>query len=268
MASDIASLREYGLGKTQRRDAWWAGPLATALVLGAFVVYSTFRAAYNADYQLGHGTDVLSDHAYLLSPFYSPLLALPWLPAWLSPAFLILWAPGGFRLTCYYYRKAYYRSFFLDPPGCAVGEPRKKYHGETRLLLFQNLHRYFLYLALVFLVLLTIDVIHACLWPTETGGPTFGVSVGTLVLAANTTLLTLYTLSCHSLRHLVGGNIDCFSCVALGQTRYKLWKGASALNKNHMLWAWASLFMVGFADFYVWMTATGRITDAELFVFR
>ena len=149
------------------------------------------------------------------------------MPAWISPAFLILWAPGGFRVTCYYYRKAYYRAFFLDPPACAVGEPRKSYRGETRLLLFQNLHRYFLYLALIFLVLLAIDVVHACLWPTADGGLTFGISVGTLVLAANVTLLTLYTFSCHSLRHLVGGNVDCFSCVALGQARYKLWKGAS-----------------------------------------
>ena len=93
-------------------------------------------------------------------------------------------------------------------------------------MLFQNLHRYFLYLALVFLVLLAIDVVHACIWPTAAGGQTFGVSVGTLVLAANVTLLSLYTFSCHSLRHLVGGNVDCFSCVALGQARYKLWKGA------------------------------------------
>ena len=77
MASDVATVREYGLGKTERRDAWWAGPLATALVLGGFIVYSTFRAAYNAEYQLGHGTAVLPTHAYLLSPFYSPLLVLP-----------------------------------------------------------------------------------------------------------------------------------------------------------------------------------------------
>lgn len=268
MASEIVSRREYVFGRTQRRDAWWAGPLATALVLGGFIVYATFRAAYNADYQLGVGTGALPQHAYLLSPFYSPLLVIPWLPAWLSPALLILWAPGGFRLTCYYYRKAYYRTFFLDPPGCAVGEPRKNYHGETKLLLFQNAHRYFLYLALAFLVILAIDVIHACLWPTESGSWTFGVSVGTLVLAANTTLLTLYTFSCHSLRHLIGGNVDCFSCVALGQARYKMWRGASILNQNHMVWAWASLFSVGLADFYVWMAASGRIKDVELFVFR
>ena len=268
MASDIASPREYGLGRTERRDAWWAGPLATALTLGGFILYSTFRVFYNAEYQAGHGTGVLEDHAYLLSPFYSPLIILPWMPAWISPAIFILWMPGGFRLTCYYYRKAYYRAFFLDPPGCSVGEPPRDYRGETGLLWFQNIHRYFLYVALIFLVILTIDVVHAALWPTATGGLTFGVSVGTLVLAANTTLLSLYTFSCHSLRHLVGGNVDCFSCVKFGQARRKLWKGASALNRNHMLWAWTSLFMVAFADFYVWMVAAGRISDPVLFVMR
>ena len=49
--------RSPPLGATQRVDAWWAGPVATALGLGAFVVYATFRAFYNADYQLGIGTD-------------------------------------------------------------------------------------------------------------------------------------------------------------------------------------------------------------------
>ena len=186
------------------------------------------RAIYNAGLSGGRGRD----SAYLLSPFYSPLIVLPWLPAWISPAFLILWAPGGFRVTCYYYRKAYYRAFFLDPPACAVGEARGHgYRGETRLFLFQNLHRYFLYLALIFLVLLAIDVVHACIWPTADGsGHTFGLSVATLVLAANVTLLSLYTFSCHSLRHLVGGNVDCFSCVALGKVRYQAWTWASALN--------------------------------------
>jgi hypothetical protein len=255
----VHATRPSQLGRTERRDTWWVGPLLTALGLGAFVVYATFRAFYNADYLVDR-----PDSAYLLSPFYSPLIVLPFLPSWISPALLILWAPGGFRLTCYYYRKAYYRAFFLDPPACAVGEARGHgYRGETRLLLFQNLHRYFLYFALVFLVILAIDVVHACLWPTESG-TTFGVSIGTLVLAANVTLLGLYTMGCHSLRHLAGGNVDCFSCVAFGRARYKLWKGASVLNAQHMLWAWTSLFMVGFADFYVWMVASGRIEDMRL----
>jgi hypothetical protein len=265
MAAGTQTAGADGLGVTQRRDAWWVGPLATALGLGGFGIYATLRAIYNAEYQAGHGTDALPQHAYLLSPFYSPLIVLPWLPAWISPALLILWAPGGFRVTCYYYRKAYYRAFFLDPPACAVGEARGKgYRGETRLFLFQNLHRYFLYLALIFLVLLAIDVVHSCLWPVAGGGFTFGVSFATLVLAVNVTLLSLYTFSCHSLRHLVGGNVDCFSCVALGNVRYRAWTWSSALNKHHMLFAWLSLFSVGFADFYVWMVASGRISDIRL----
>src|SRR6476659_4633739 len=123
MATDAVTLREHGFAETQRRDVWWAGPLVTALVLGGFVVYTTFRIFQNAHYVVGHDTDVLPEHSYMLSPMYSPLLLLPdWVPKWISPAMLILWMPGGFRLTCYYYRKAYYRAFFLDPVACAVGE--------------------------------------------------------------------------------------------------------------------------------------------------
>ena len=130
-----------GFGVTERRDRWWVGPLATAIGLGAFGVYATFRAVYNAEYQLGVGTGRMEGHSHLLSPFYSPLIVLPFMPSWFSPAFLILWAPGGFRLTCYYYRKAYYRAFLLDPVACAVGEPRNEYSGERKLFLFQNLHQ-------------------------------------------------------------------------------------------------------------------------------
>lgn len=266
---------EQGFAATSRKDNWWVGPLLTGLGLGSFVIYSTCRALYNGLYQVGPGTGLLEEHSHLLSPFYSPLLTglIPEAMAWLSPAFLILWAPGGFRVTCYYYRKAYYRAFFLDPVGCTVGEPssfcgfkrQMSYKGETRLLLFQNLHRFFLYFALLFLVLLGLDTIYACLWPDGDGGHSFGVSVGTLVLALNTTLLTLYTFSCHSLRHLVGGRLDCFSRATAGEARYKAWSFVSRLNKHHMLWAWTSLFGVGFADFYIWMVASGRITDLRLF---
>ena len=268
LAPTIGPAAAGGFGATERRDGWWVGPLATGLGLGAFVVYATFRAFSNADYRLGMGTGVLQDHAYLLSPFYSPLIVLPASLAWISPAVLILWAPGGFRVTCYYYRKAYYRAFFLDPVGCAVGEPSrfcgmrrgKEYRGESRLLLFQNLHRYFLYLALVFLVILALDVVHSCRWPDG-----FGVSIGTLVLAVNTALLAIYTASCHSFRHLVGGRCDRFGSGSAGQLRYRAWAWISALNARHMLLAWASLFSVAFADFYVWMVAAGRISDLRLF---
>jgi hypothetical protein len=263
-----AAPREFGFGETERRDMWWAGPLVTALVLGGFVVYTTFRIFQNAYYDFGHGSidNPSPEHSYLLSPMYSPLLVLPdWVPDWVSPAMLILWMPGGFRLTCYYYRKAYYRAFMLDPPACAVGEPRNQYAGETRLLVFQNIHRYFLYIALVFIAIFGYDAIHSFIWPTAGGGRTFGVSVGSLVLTIGTVLLAMYTFSCHSLRHLVGGNVDCFSCVRGGQARYKLWRGTTRLNEHHMFWAWTSLFGVTLADVYVLLVATGTITDVRLF---
>lgn len=265
MATDAVSLREHGFAETQRRDAWWAGPLVTALVLGSFVVYTTFRMFQNAYFQYGHGTETLPEYANFLSPMYSPLLVLPeWVPRWVSPAMLILWMPGGFRLTCYYYRKAYYRAFFLDPVACAVGEPRDQYAGETRLLLFQNIHRYFMYIAIIFIFILGYDAAHTFFWPSGDGFR-FGMSVGSIVLSAAVITLALYTFGCHSLRHLVGGNVDCFSCVRGGQARYKAWRGITQLNDHHMFWAWVSLFGVTFADLYVWMVASGRWTDLRFF---
>lgn len=242
-------------GDTDRRDLWWLPPISIFLGLSAFIVYSTFRVFYNADYVVDNETS-----AYLLSPLYSPLIIIPWLPSWISPAMLVLWAPGGFRLTCYYYRKAYYRSFALDPAACSVSERKKNYVGETRLLLIQNIHRYFLYLALVFIVILSIDFVHSVMWPEG-----FGMSVGSLVILGTVVLLGLYTFSCHSLRHLVGGKIDCYSCVAFGQARHKAWKGVTKLNKKHMYWAWTSLFMVAFADLYIWLVSSGTITDFRIF---
>ena len=239
-------------GTTDRRDAWWLGPLVTLVVLSAFVVYATARALVNDDYQVGE----------LLSPFYSPNLA-EWtpLPSWLSPALVILWAPAGFRLTCYYYRKAYYRAFTQHPPACAVAEGKRgEYCGESRFpLILQNLHRYLLYFALLFLVFLWHDVWKA-LWP----GGRFGITAGTLVLLANTSLLTFYTLSCHSFRHLVGGKLDCFSCGGLVRIRHRGWRGVTRLNEHHMFFAWTSLVAVMTADFYVWMVASGRISNWSL----
>lgn len=260
MGTEVAPLgRQRQFGATARRDAWWAGPLATGLGLGTFVVYTTFRVFYNQDYMVDTATS-----AHILSPMYSPLFIWDGMPSWLSPAMFILWAPGGFRLTCYYYRKAYYRAFFLDPAACAVGEPRNSYLGETRLLIFQNLHRYFLFLAIGFIAVLSYDVMLACIWPTEGGGHTFGISVATLVLAVAVGALAVYTFSCHSFRHLIGGKVDCFSCVKFGNVRYHAWTKISLLNEHHMTWAWISLILVGLADLYVWMIASGTIPDFRI----
>jgi hypothetical protein len=239
-----------GLFQTNRKDSWWVGPLVTALVLGGFSVYATWAAAQNADYR----------HGPYLSPFYSPLFQPSWLPAWLSPAFLILGGPLGFRATCYYYRKAYYRAFFLDPPACAVGERHKDYKGETAFpFIIQNLHRFFFYVACVFAAVLTYDAIISYNFDGA-----FGIGVGSLVLTVNAVLISAYTLSCHSCRHAVGGNVNCFSKVPGGEARYWLWRGVSRLNRNHMLFAWLSLFSVALADVYVRLCARGVITDLRI----
>ncbi len=80
MASDVAASHEYGLGRTDRRDSWWAGPLATAIGLRAFVVYSTFRACYNGEYEFGQGAHVPGDPAHakerVVDEFYDPVKKL------------------------------------------------------------------------------------------------------------------------------------------------------------------------------------------------
>ncbi len=249
MAESRTALRQRGFGATMRRDAWWLEIIPVIVVLGGFGIYATLRAFENAYYEWGP----------YLSPFYSPLIKTSWWP--LSPALLILWAPLGFRATCYYYRKAYYRAFFLDPPACSVGESRShKYRGESGFpLILQNVHRYFLYVALIFLVILWYDAIHAFWFDGR-----FGIGVGSLVLLGNIVLLSLYTFSCHSLRHIVGGNLDCFSCAVAGGPRHAAWRGASFLNEHHMLFAWMSLVSVGLADLYIRLVATGSITDLRL----
>jgi hypothetical protein len=233
------------------------------LGLSAFIVYSTWAAFQGEHYSFGS----------YLSPFYSPeifgdsphsvLGPKPgWWPSWLlfSPALLILWAPGGFRLTCYYYRGAYYKAFWADPPSCTVGEPRNSYRGENSLpLIVHNIHRYFLYLALVFLVILAHDAWKAMWFENPaTGAVTFGIGVGTLVLTINPILLGGYTLGCHSLRHLIGGGIDRLSEKPLRQGSYNC---VSCLNRRHMLWAWMSLFWVAFSDIYVRMCSMGVWSD-------
>ena len=257
------SLPQRSFGQTQRKGLWWLTPVLVFLGLSTFIVYSTWAAFQGANYHFGR----------YLSPFYSPEIfgnsphswfgpKPGWWPTWapFSPALLILWAPGGFRFTCYYYRGAYYKAFWADPPSCAVGEPRKSYLGENSLpLILQNIHRYFLYLALVFLVLLATDVWHA-LWFADsvTGQLHFGIGVGTLVLAVNVCLLSCYALGCHSLRHLIGGGRDTLSN---SPACHKAYNCVSCLNRRHMLWAWCSLFSVGFADLYVRLCAMHIWTD-------
>jgi hypothetical protein len=246
--------------KTLRTDRWWLQPLITVVVLVLFIAYSTFRAFEEAHYFF----------APYISPFYSPCIVdscqgetFPKLfdgPTFISPALYILIVPLGFRLTCYYYRKAYYRSFWMSPPACAVAEPHAKYTGETRLpLLGNNIHRYFFYLGLVFNVILTYDAVvafrnHEDEW--------FHMGLGTLILVVNAALLWLYSLSCHSCRHIMGGRLTHFS---KHPVRYRFWTFTSKLNHHHMKFAWVSLVWVAFTDFYIRQLATGAFTDLRFF---
>lgn len=251
---DVPLVRSQ-FAQTARGDAWWVQPVAVFLGLATFIVYSTWAAMQGQNYRFGP----------YLSPFYSPeLFGDPvrswfglrplWIPAWVTAAMVILWAPGGFRVTCYYYRGAYYKAFWADPPACTVGEPRKKYLGERSFpLILQNIHRYFLYLALVFLVLLAHDVWNALWFDGH-----FGIGVGTLVLLVNVVLLTCYVFGCHSLRHLIGGFQD---RLASSPVRKRTYDCASCFNARHMMFAWLSLFSVGFADLYVRLCAMGIWRD-------
>ncbi len=245
---------------TLREDRWWVQPVVTVTVLTAFVAYSTWAAFVNKNYYAGAGL-----HRNLISPFYSPCLTESCVPGshpgfvitwWtISPALLILIFPLGFRLTCYYYRKAYYRSFWMAPPACAVSDAHGSYTGESRFpLVLQNIHRYFFVILLIFNTILSIDAVEAFRQP----GAGIGVSIGTVVLVANAVLLWLYSLSCHACRHLCGGGVKQFSKAPL---RHRMWKALSPLNSHHMLFAWMSLVFVGFTDLYVRLVASGTITD-------
>lgn len=260
-------LERRGFGETFRRDAWWLPNIPTVIILSAFVVYATWAAFQGEHYTYGP----------YLSPFYSPELfgSSPhavfgprpaWWPSWLvfSPALLILPFPALFRFTCYYYRGAYYKAFWQDPPACAVGEPRTSYWGEKKgPLVLQNVHRYFLYIALLFLVVLSYDAIKG-FWFTNpaTGQGEFGIGVGSLLLVLNVVLLAGYTLGCHAFRHVVGGKLDQLS---LHRARTGLYDLATKLNIDHMKWAWASLITVGLVDVYVRLCSMGVITDLRLF---
>jgi hypothetical protein len=255
--TDAAGGRAQISARTLRTDRWWLPPLLNFAGLAAWVAYATVRAFQQDNYYV-------AEYEYL-TPFYSPCFSvgcvpeashfgqiLPdvwWLPyAALTLPFLLL-----FRLTCYYYRKAYYRAFWLSPPACAVAEPHKKYTGETRFpLLGQNLHRYFFYAAALISVINTYDMILSF---------TSGVGLGSIILLINVVALWAYTISCHSCRSIVGGRINNFS---QHPARYKAWLYVSKLNAKHMQLAWLTLGTLAFTDFYIMAVAAGWISDLRI----
>jgi hypothetical protein len=257
-------LRRFG--ETERRDWWWIEPIIVVIVFSSFLGYGTWAAVQNEHFEYGP----------YLSPFYSPLLWGESMHAWFGPrpdwfpaavfypALLILPFPGLFRFTCYYYRGAYYKAFWQDPTSCAVGEPRgTSYWGERWFpLILQNVHRYFAYAAIVFVVILSYDV-WLGMWFADpaTGQREFGIGVGTLVMLVNVLLIASYTFGCHSLRHLFGGRRDEISKAPISHTCYNC---STALNKRHMQFAWLSLFSVGLTDVYIRLCSVGILTDMRI----
>ena len=244
--------------KTLRTDRWWLAPLLTVLGLTAWVAYATIRVFMQKWYFV--------PQFHYLTPFYSPCVSKGCVPeaaefgrflpatilipfAAISLPFLLL-----FRLTCYYYRRAYYRSFWLSPPACAVPDGHKKYTGETRFpLIFQNAHRYAFYAALLISLVNTWDAIRAFHSPQG-----FGFGLGNVVLVANVVLLWAYTISCHSCRHIVGGRLKHFSRHPM---RYRAWMLVSKLNAKHMQLAWITLGTLALTDAYVMVVSAGWFHD-------
>jgi hypothetical protein len=240
-------------GATMRRDRWWVQPVLVVTSLTIFGIYSLVRVLVNKHYA------ITADGAHLQSPFFSPNLpgiisfktSLPW-------AFLVLWSPLGLRTTCYYYRKSYYRSFFLAPPSCAVaGVARRKYTGETKFpLVLNNLHRIFFYFAAIVVGFLWYDAIRGLFY-----NGTFGFGLGNGIMLVNVFSLSAFTFGCNSWRHIIGGKLNCFSCSTSAQTRHGLWQKVSILNGRHMQWAWISMFTVWATDLYIWLVSSGAFTD-------
>jgi hypothetical protein len=139
-----------------------------------------------------------------------------------------------------------------------VRDVPKTYRGETSFpFVLQNIHRYFFYLSLVILAFLWWDVILAFNFPDG-----FGMGLGTVVLGVNAALLSLFSFSCNSCRHVCGGYLKSFHSAP---TRYKIWRWVTRLNEKHMEYAWVSLIVVALADLYVRLLAMGVISDLRFF---
>jgi hypothetical protein len=250
--------------KTLRIDPWWRSPAITAVLLTIWVTYATVHVFIGKYYWV--------PRYHYLTPFYSPCVSgectpgsasvgtwIGSLPPIIPYAFVSLPFVLGFRLSCYYYRRAYYRAFWRAPAACAVREPRAKYTGETRFpLLGQNLHRYFWAVVVVVSVLNTYDVAQAFRGPNGN----FGLGIGTLIMLINVILLWGYTLGCHSCRHITAGRLNNFS---KHPVRYWIWTKVSWLNTRHMQLAWTTLGTLMLTDLYIWLVAAGVFNDPRIF---
>lgn len=247
-----------GWNTTDRRDAWWQEPLWMGVALTAALLYTAVRVLF-------FGESITLDGHRVTSPLFSPNVIHIFdlsTASWVNSAMLLLWLPFGFRGTCYYTRRVYFRTFFAQPSGCAVGAKNMAYLGERRgIFWLNNIHRYMLILVVFILLWKYYDVFHSL---HSTDG--WGMSVGSIVLATEAFLLTMYVTSCHAFRHMVGGNLDRFfektgTGDVVRSIRKAVWSFSSRHNPHHGMWFWLSLAMVFLGDAYVWSLAANGWTD-------
>ena len=223
----------------------WLYPTFVVVVLSAFALYAAWVVLFFPDGRFGP----------YLSPFNSPEFHVSIAGFAIPTGIWIFWIPLTFRLTCYYYRKALFRGYLFHPRSCAVAEPQRgTYHGETRVLLYDHLHRFAFYVTAIQVVVLWYDAIAAFSYQGA-----FHVGLGNALMLVNVVCLTAYTFGCHAFRHLAGGRLDCLSC---HQARYRLWRGVTVLNVRHDRWAWASMFTVWGVDLYIRLLLLGVLPAA------
>lgn len=249
MAQAVAAPHKRGFLSTLRTDAWWFEPVLVFVSLSIFFGWLTISIFLdNWEFEIGP----------YLSPVFEPKLFEANDNFFISPALVVLLGPVPFRATCYYYRRAYYRSYFLSPPACSVGDVGRTYKGESIFpLIMQNLHRFSMYMAVLFIPILWYGAIKGFHDPDEG----WGIGVGSVLLVVNAFLLMMYTLSCHSLRHFVGGSLNCFSCSNWTRTRKRAWDYVTMWNARHRSWAWTSLIGIVGVDMYIRLVANDVITD-------
>jgi len=230
------------------RPLWWIYPAFVVTVLLCFAGYALYAM-------------LDSTHSGQIGPYLSPFYSPPWFKGFpISGAFYVAWIPLGFRLSCYYYRKAYYRSFAWQPPSCAVGDRPGGYEGETRFpFVFNNFHRYFLYLSIVVVGFLWFDAVSSFIYHGR-----FYLGVGSVIMLVNVIALSGYTFGCHALRNIVGGGTNCFTCSLADRCRHKTWTLVSFLNGRHPTWAWVSMFSVGITDIYIRLLIHGVFLDPHI----
>lgn len=255
MAQAMTAPHKRGFRSTLRTDAWWFEPVLTAISLAIFFGWLTISI-------------FLDGWAFEIGPYISPVFEPKLFEAndsfFISPAMIVLLGPVPFRATCYYYRRSYYRSFLLSPPACAVGDVASSYKGESKIpFIVQNMHRFAMYVALLFVPILWYGAAMSFYNRHDEGliEQGFGIGLGSILLTMNAFFLMMYTFSCHSLRHFIGGGLNCFSCSKWREARKRAWDYVSLWNINHRFWAWSSLIIIVVTDLYIRLVANDVITD-------